>query len=135
MNTQTDRSSLCPKYQAPILPNEKDECSLCGVPDQHGLSTVGYVIETVTDRLDYLRAQIEAEQISMGELLELQTLGDDGLIPDHDLLLREWAGIPEFEKEQHEWVYGRFTGVMTCEKCRLLPLDQDDIDTECENTQ
>ena len=36
---------LCPKYNAQILPDEEDNCSLCGAPDQHGLSTVGYVVQ------------------------------------------------------------------------------------------
>jgi hypothetical protein len=34
--------------------------------------------------------------------------------------------------DQHEWQRGRFTGTTTCVKCGLLPLDDDDIDTECE---
>jgi hypothetical protein len=36
------------------------------------------------------------------------------------------------ETEQHEWQRGRFTGAVTCAKCGLLPLDDDDIHTECE---
>ena len=35
----------------------------------------------------------------------------------------------------HVWQYGRFTGAMTCERCGLLPLDQDDIETECPGTR
>jgi hypothetical protein len=31
----------------------------------------------------------------------------------------------------HQWQSGRFTGTTTCQTCGLLPLDQDDIDTEC----
>lgn len=31
----------------------------------------------------------------------------------------------------HQWQSGRFTGTTTCRVCGLLPLDQDDIDTEC----
>lgn len=53
----------------------------------------------VQDRLNYLREQIEQECISYGELAELQDLGDQGLIPDHELDLRQWAGIPEFNDE------------------------------------
>lgn len=49
----------------------------------------------VTERLEYLRGEIEAERISWWEIAELQGLGEEGLIPEDDLLLREWAGIPE----------------------------------------
>ena len=54
----------------------------------------------MSDRLDYLRQQIENECISWGELIELQGLGEDGLIPEGDVLLREWAGLPEFGDEE-----------------------------------
>lgn len=50
---------------------------------------------TIQDRLDYLRGEIEAERISWGELAELQALGSQGLIPDDEMLLRQWAGLPE----------------------------------------
>lgn len=50
------------------------------------------------DRLDYLRGEIEAERISYSELAELQELGAKGLIPEGDVLLLEWAGVPEFEE-------------------------------------
>jgi len=49
--------------------------------------------ETVQVRLNYLRHEIEAERISYGEIAELQGLADH--IPEGDVLLREWAGIPE----------------------------------------
>ena len=45
-------------------------------------------------RLDYLRGEIEAERISYTEIAELQSLVD--YIPDDDVVLREWAGLPEF---------------------------------------
>lgn len=54
------------------------------------------IFECVARRLEYLRECIEAECISWGELYELQTLGESGFIPEHDILLREWAGLPEF---------------------------------------
>ncbi len=53
----------------------------------------------MSDRLDYLRGQIEAETISYGELIELQGLGEEGLIPEGDVLLRQWAGLPEFPED------------------------------------
>lgn len=47
------------------------------------------------ERLAYLRAAIQAESISYGELAELQDLAEH--IPDDDLLLLEWAGVEEPE--------------------------------------
>jgi len=47
----------------------------------------------VQKRLAYLRNEIEAERISLGEIIELQHLAEH--IPEDDTLLREWAGIPE----------------------------------------
>ncbi len=44
-------------------------------------------------RLEYLRSQIDAECISMGELHELQGLADQ--IDPSDVILLEWAGVPE----------------------------------------
>ncbi len=44
-------------------------------------------------RLEYLRGQIRAEQISMGECIELQGLADE--IDPGDVELLEWAGVPE----------------------------------------
>ena len=56
--------------------------------------------ETITERLERLRAAIRAESISCGELHELQGLGEDGHIPADDVELREWAGLPEFPEPQ-----------------------------------
>lgn len=44
-------------------------------------------------RLEYLRKEIEAERISQGELLELESLSE--YIDPSDVLLLEWAGVPE----------------------------------------
>ncbi len=49
---------------------------------------------TIKTRLAYLRREIEAERISYGELDELQSLAEH--IDEGDLLLLEWAGLPEF---------------------------------------
>jgi hypothetical protein len=35
----------------------------------------------------------------------------------------------------HRWQYGRFTGTKTCERCGLLPLDEDDRTTPCPGTR
>lgn len=48
----------------------------------------------VKERLAYLRIEIEKEQISMSEIIELQGLADQ--IDPGDVLLLEWAGVPEF---------------------------------------
>ncbi len=49
----------------------------------------------VQRRLEYLRTQIDAECISMGEIIELQGLADQ--IDPSDVQLLEWAGVPEGE--------------------------------------
>ncbi len=50
----------------------------------------------VAKRLEYLRSVIEKECISYYEIFELQGLAEAGLIPDGDVVLLEWAGVPEF---------------------------------------
>lgn len=47
----------------------------------------------ISERLEYLRDQIRDENISYGEILELQSLSK--YIDEGDVELREWAGIPE----------------------------------------
>lgn len=44
-------------------------------------------------RLEYLRGEIEAERISYGEIEELKSLAK--YIGPDDVLLLEWAGVPE----------------------------------------
>jgi hypothetical protein len=48
----------------------------------------------IKNRLEYLRREINAERISYNEILELQSLSE--YIEQDDVLLREWASIPEF---------------------------------------
>ena len=48
--------------------------------------------QTVQERLEYLRGEIEAERISYEEIAELQDLAQH--IEPGDLLLLEWAGVP-----------------------------------------
>ena len=50
-------------------------------------------MSTIKRRLNYLRKEIEAERISMGEILELQSLVK--YIDPSDVLLLEWAGVKE----------------------------------------
>lgn len=47
----------------------------------------------IKQRLEQLRQAIEAENISYGEISELQALADH--IDKDDVLLLEWAGVPE----------------------------------------
>ena len=47
----------------------------------------------IKNRLEYLRGEIVAERISYGEISELQSLVK--YIPSDDVLLLEWAGVPE----------------------------------------
>lgn len=49
--------------------------------------------DTIKKRLEYLRQEIEAERISTDEILELQSLAE--YIEPGDVLLLEWAGVPE----------------------------------------
>lgn len=49
--------------------------------------------DRIRSRLAYLRREIKAERISMEEVAELQSLAEH--IPPGDLLLLEWAGVPE----------------------------------------
>ena len=49
--------------------------------------------QTIKERLEYLRGQLEAECISWGELHELQCLAEH--IEDGDVQLLEAAGVPE----------------------------------------
>ena len=53
--------------------------------------------DTIKGRLEYLRGEIEAERISYGELSELQDLAAH--IDPGDVLLLQWAGVPEFDSE------------------------------------
>lgn len=53
-------------------------------------------METTTEikaRLEYLRGEIDAERVSMGEIVELQSLVP--YIEDGDVVLLQWAGVPE----------------------------------------
>lgn len=49
-------------------------------------------------RLEYLRTQIDAEQISYGEISELESLAEH--IAPGDVQLLEWASVPEFPEPE-----------------------------------
>lgn len=55
-------------------------------------------------RLEYLRGEIQAERISMSEVLELHSLAQ--YIESGDVLLLEWAGVPEHVEapRRGDWV-------------------------------
>jgi hypothetical protein len=41
-------------------------------------------------------------------------------------------GEKKHETRAHVWHKATFTGTVTCERCGLLPMDDDDLQTECE---
>lgn len=49
--------------------------------------------KNIKERLEYLRGEIKAERISYSEIAELQSLAQ--YIESGDVLLLEWAGVPE----------------------------------------
>ncbi len=49
----------------------------------------------IKKRLEELRAEIQAECISISEIIELQSLSKH--IDKGDVELLQWAGVPEFE--------------------------------------
>jgi hypothetical protein len=92
-------------------------------------SPVCSIVCATCRRLEELRAAIRAENISYGEIAELQGYGEAGHIPEGDVELREWAGLPEFPDVHLTWprgglVCGATTGEgtpeindVTCEEC------------------
>jgi len=50
-------------------------------------------MKNIKIRLEYLRKQIENENISYGEIAELQSLSKH--IDKNDVVLLEWAGVKE----------------------------------------
>lgn len=72
-----------------------DWCNMTDTPCHRCKET-----QTTLSRLEYLRGEIENERISMMEIMELTGLAEDGLIPDHDLDLLQWAGVPESGPER-----------------------------------
>lgn len=66
--------------------------------DVYGFAT--HELIPLTDRLEALRATLRTENISMGELVELQGYGPH--IDESDVELREAAGMPEFPEDEAE---------------------------------
>ena len=57
---------------------------------------MGTDLKEIKGRLEYLRREIRAERISLGEIAELESLSKH--IDKNDVELLEWAGVDEFEK-------------------------------------
>ena len=57
---------------------------------------MGTDLKEIKGRLEYLRSEIRAERISLGEIAELESLSKH--IDKNDVELLEWAGVDEFEK-------------------------------------
>lgn len=55
---------------------------------------------TIKQRLQYLKEEIKHERISYLEIAELQNLAK--YIPEQETLLKEWAGIPEYDSYRKE---------------------------------
>ena len=51
------------------------------------------MMNQIAKRLEYLREQIRQENISYGEISELQSLAE--YIPEDDVELLRWAGLEE----------------------------------------
>ena len=54
---------------------------------------IKWACDPTTMRLEYLRGEIVNERISMTEIIELQGMADS--IDPSDVLLLQWAGVPE----------------------------------------
>ena len=54
------------------------------------------IAKNIKERPEYLRKEIEAERISISEILELQSLAK--YIDSSDVVLLEWAGVKEIIK-------------------------------------
>lgn len=65
----------------------------------YGFRTIWQSSPTTTDsRLAAIRAAIESESVSYGEIAELQAIAESNPAAlAGDMLLQEWAGIPESE--------------------------------------
>jgi len=66
-------------------------------PLQEPSSLADIAPQSVKDRLEYLRSQIEAECISQDEILELESLAT--YIQADDVQLLQWANVPENQDE------------------------------------
>ena len=101
------QGQACPRCECPVqLVGQGDMyegesghcwCPNCGWDEESDEESDEGEEDEIQKRLDYLRQEILAERISYGELAELQDLAPH--IPPGDLLLLEWAGVPEFPND------------------------------------
>lgn len=59
-----------------------------------------YKAEFIRLRLEYIRGEIEAERVSGYEIAELAGYAE--YIDSADVLLLQWAGVPEFPEDEDE---------------------------------
>ena len=72
----------------------------CGLSDDSDEGYQWVSDEDVKAKLEYLRGELRAERISMGDLIDLQGMAD--LIEEGDVELLEAAGVPEFPDDDNE---------------------------------
>ncbi len=93
-------------------------CVACGARytgDDHPCNIEENKMDDTAERLAYLRGEIDAERISYGEIAELQDLAAAGKIDASDVVLLEWAGVPE--QDVRDGSYPRPAMGATCVEC------------------
>lgn len=77
---------------------------------------------SVQERLEYLRGELRAERISYAELAEFRYLVNKRVIDPGDIELLEAAGVPEFDNEFRECLYGmpEYEGMTDVETTRVV---------------
>lgn len=86
LETLTDRELYRLAFEVSEILTEREMMRQYGIRE----AVVG-----LSERLEYLRGEIQAERISYGEIAELQGLAH--AIHPSDVELLEWAGVPEFD--------------------------------------
>ena len=72
-------------------------------------------IEAIKKRLEYLRQQIRNENISYGEIAELQSLAKH--IDNNDIELLQWAGVKENEESIYDNIKDPNEVINKCIEC------------------
>lgn len=73
--------------------DEPEHCGSDDIDEQGFCRSCGEDVSHTRDRLEYLRGELRAERISLGELAELASLAE--YIEPGDVELLEAAGVPE----------------------------------------
>ena len=79
-----------------VQPDEKTEATIEQLKKDGHTDIKIEPSSEIKARLEYFRGEIEAERISYGEIAELASLAE--YIEADDVVLLEWAGVPEFEE-------------------------------------